>query len=196
MSDERKTTDGEKVDHGKAALRWWSNLQPADDGSRPGDTAALARLRRATTPLEALAAAPEEVVRLAKALDQTRRSERVAELAATLAHVRTHAWSPRMAAALGAKPAKESPRLMSEIRFRRLLQADTAEERMAAFRRAVHILGNTTNVADLAESLLDWSHRTFGEQRRIRWLFDYVGETPPPSDDETESPNSEKETAP
>jgi hypothetical protein len=31
------------------------------------------------------------------------------------------------------------------------------------------------NVADLAESLLDWPDHARGDQRRRRWAFDYYG---------------------
>ncbi|WP_374310244.1 type I-E CRISPR-associated protein Cse2/CasB [Methylocella sp.] len=49
-----------------------------------------------------------------------------------------------------------------------------------AFRRLVALLGGTANVADLAESLLDWPDETRGESRRRRWVFDYYGQASPP----------------
>ena len=189
-------SDETELNRGKVALRWWTVLQPSPDGARRGDPAALARLRRATTPVEAIGAAPEHVVRLARALDMMRCPEPAAEVAAVLAHVKTHDPSRKVAQALGTRSVKDAPPAMSELRFRRLLQAGTAEERMTAFRRAVRLLGGTVNVADLAESLLAWSHPDWGEQERIRWLFRYVGEIPPETEPDRETEMPEEEAVP
>ena len=160
---------------GAIALGWWAVLQPGE--KRKGDAAALARLRRASTPGEAML--QSAAIELAGALAWRGDWAPVAELAALLAHVRSNDSKRRVAQALGARGASKDPRLMSELRFRRLLLAAPGEERMATFRRAIRMVDGRTNVADLAESLLTWDHPVQGEQRRVRWMFDYVGETPP-----------------
>ena len=167
----------ERIDFGKAAYAWWLELQPDAERGRRGDTATLAALRRAGTPSEAITV--NATIDLALSLGVDRRDwESVAILAAVLAHVRTAAFGEgSVARALGHRTGEQ--RLMSELRFRQLLQADTAEERMAAFRRAVAMLGGRANIHDLAESLLDWSDPGRGETRRVRWMFDYFGEPAP-----------------
>ena len=147
---------------------------PTSAAGGAGDPAALARLRRAASPLEALMvdAAHDLALRL-------RRGERdwlaIGTLAATLAHVKTHDRRP--VAAIFGEPLSVDSRRVSELRFRRLLQAEDGTERMAALRRAFALTGGRANVADLADSLLYWTERT-----RTRWLFQYYGATPPQAD--------------
>jgi len=163
---------------GHVARRWWAELQGADqnDGAHRGrDAAAVAHLRRASTPVDAV----EEpaVVDLYKRLG-FRRQEidrwlgRVAVVAAVLAHIRSDVTAVdgghrrRFAEMLGGEPP-----LMSPLRFRRLLAAATDQDLLTIFRRAVALAGTKNiNVQDVAASLLDWSDR-----RRMRWAFDYYG---------------------
>ena len=164
---------------GQTALAWWHGLQPRSEtdehAGRRGNPAALARLRRAVSPLEALMV--DAAHDLAKTL---RRGERdwvaIGTLAATLAHVKAHDHRPT-AGILGAQESADGPRCVSELRFRRLLQAEEGVERMAALRRALALTGGRANVADLADSLLFWNDRT-----RTRWLFEYYGAAPPKAD--------------
>ena len=168
---------------GDIALAWWKELQP--DAARP-DAAALAQLRRCATPVEALM--HERALDLARRLG-AKRAEHVSvygEIAAVLAHVRSDS-DTRIARALGGPAADK--RLMSGLRFRNLLGAQTGAPRMAAFRRAIAMLKGKASVADLTESLLVWDHPDYGERRRIRWMFDYVGA----SGAETEAANEEAE---
>jgi CRISPR type I-E-associated protein CasB/Cse2 len=58
--------------------------------------------------------------------------------------------------------------VLSELRFRRLVAAETQEERLIALRRAVLLASGTLNVPDLAAACLDWS-----DARRREWLFQY-----------------------
>ena len=175
----------------QVARRWWAMIQGKNEdvAQRPGrDRAALARLRRAATPVEAL----EEpaVFDLYKKLgfgrvDIDRRLSRVAVVAAVLAHIKEDAapagngFRRRFAEILG---QGERP-LMSELRFKRLLSATEDRELMTAFRRAVALGGGKNiDVGDVAASLLDWSDR-----RRMRWAFDYYGAgiAAPKQDDST-----------
>jgi CRISPR system Cascade subunit CasB len=167
MADETRWND--------LAARWWRALQPdekrPDPSARAGNRAALARLRRCSATVEA-ATIPEALV-LAGRLGITHglhaRFEGVLLTAIVLAHVREDDRSAPVARQLGgAGPDARAP--MSPLRFARLLNAETTEEKLIAFRRAVALLGGTANVPDLARALLNWSEKT-----RIDWAFDYHG---------------------
>jgi CRISPR system Cascade subunit CasB len=161
----------------QVARRWWEMLQNTRNGT-PNPTrnpAALARLRRAATPVDALE--EPSVFDLYKKLgfgrnEVDRRLPRVAAVAAVLAHIRTDAESGsgyrrRSAEMLG---QGERP-IMSPLRFKRLLAANEDQDLMVAFRRAVKLAGaRDINIGDVAASILDWSDR-----RRMRWAFDYYG---------------------
>jgi CRISPR system Cascade subunit CasB len=138
--------------------------------------AALAQLRRAATPIDALE--EPSVFDLYKRLgfgrsEVDRRLPRVAATAAVLSHIRTDAEAGsghrrRFAEILGQPP--ERP-IMSPLRFKRLLAATEDQDLMIAFRRAVKLAGaRNINVGDVAASILDWSERC-----RMRWAFDYYG---------------------
>jgi CRISPR system Cascade subunit CasB len=173
-------TDHPQPRWAQIARRWWEMLHDAtrkDGTANPArDPAALARLRRATSPMDALE--EPSVFDLYRKLgfsrhEFERRLPRVAVVAAVLAHVRADAalgsngFRPRFADLLG---RGEHP-LMSALRFKRLLAATEDPDLMITFRRAVAIAGKKgIDVGDLAESLLDWSDR-----RRMQWAFDYYG---------------------
>jgi CRISPR system Cascade subunit CasB len=154
--------------------RWWHELQPVD-AARPGNRAALARLRRCTSAAQA--ATIDEALKLADRLDITHgrhgRLESVLLTAIVLAHVREDSRAASVPRALGGV-GPDSRAHMSPLRFARLLNAETTEEKLIAFRRAVALLGGTAHVPNLAAALLDWSEKT-----RIAWAFEYHGAPPP-----------------
>jgi CRISPR type I-E-associated protein CasB/Cse2 len=163
---------------GKAALGWWSALQPDPDrkAKTKGDSGALARLRRAGID----AAATEEVTfnlycRLEPAAPfrGTKLLERAALIAAVLAHVREH--DPRKVAMAAGEKSGDDQRVLQPLRLRRLLAARSPDESLVAFRRLVALLGHTANVADLANCLFDWPDELRGDSRRTRFAFDYYG---------------------
>lgn len=153
------------------AADWWQDLQPYfQDGRRnpAGDRAALARLRRAD-----LRVAMEDPATLAlfRALGRTRPDDlpEVALCAAVLARVRENDRTARAARQLGAPPGDPDARgAVSPLRFRRLIEAGSPEERLAVLRRAVALADGRINVRDLAAACLDWT-----EQRRRTWIFEY-----------------------
>lgn len=172
----------------QAAVQWWRALQPDPKREprqdRAGDRAALAKLRRCTTPLQA--AFEPAALSLARCLgirDGGDEGLDDALLAAiVLAHVREDAPEERVARQLGAADLSgHAP--MSPLRLTRLLAAETQEERLVAFRRAVALLKGRLNVRDLALALLDWS-----ERHRIEWAFAYHN-VPPPGDSTETGPN-------
>jgi len=170
------THDDPKPQWAQIARRWWETLQNTRRDRTPNparDPAALARLRRAATPIDALE--EPSVFDLYKKLgfsriDFDRRLPRVAVTAAVLAHIRKDddSFRRRFAEMLGQGSER---RLMSELRFKRLLAATEDQDLMITFRRAVALAGKKDiDVGDVASSLLDWS-----ERRRMRWAFDYYG---------------------
>jgi len=166
-------SDGKHV----AAVAWWRRLQPnfADGTRNPeGDRAALAKLRRCATVTEAMQ--EPAAIALFRELGFTHPDDlpTAALVAAVLAGVREAAQPfPPFARAIGpAEMTAPETALVKPLRFRRLIEADTLDERLLVFRRAVAIAGGKVPLRSLTEALLDWS-----EERRRRWIFDYWNAT-------------------
>jgi CRISPR system Cascade subunit CasB len=160
---------------GWEAQTWWRELQPDTQRGRAprGNPAALAKLRRASSWLEA-AAIPETVVLFSALRTRGVQSfSRVAVLAAVLAHVRERS-DFLVAGSVGKAPnEKDASPVLSELRLARLLRVIGDDDIMSAFRRLVAIMGNTANVADLSEQILFWDHPERGDRRRVRFAFNY-----------------------
>lgn len=155
----------------KASL-WWRQIQPG--GGKP-DNAGLAQLRRVATPQEALLhpCAVELAIRLNRHSFEDRTT--ACSLAAVLSHVRQDSKDRAIAAKLG--KTNGDNRLMSEVRFRTLMQSASGTERMTAFRRAIALLGQNVNVEQLAYAWLFWDSGDRGRRLRSDWMFEYVGAT-------------------
>lgn len=145
------------------AFDWWRRLNPLG-GVQPGShKAALARLRRASTPIEVLL--EPEALRLVARLPFS--SKKAAVLAGVLALVR-ETDDKSIASAIGRRSLDdEQSAVMSEGRFRRLLQSRD-EELLEAMRRLVRLLKGRANVIDLSKAILYW-----GDSTKQRWIFDY-----------------------
>lgn len=153
---------------GSQAARWWRELQPKDEQGkrRSGDRGALARLRRCATVMQA--ASEPATLALCRALQAGEANlDRVALIAAVLAHVQNERFDLTVARQIGVQQDSTAP--MSDLRFRRLLQADTLDEQLTGFRRLVTLVGRKLNVADLAAGLWRWRD----EQERRRWIYAY-----------------------
>lgn len=162
------------------AWKWWRSLQPLEtkDGAKiPGDRAALARLRRSSSSLEA--ATEPATARLFKELGLMKTEQnicRTAVLAAVLAHVREPNPSQRIAEAIGAPAgADANEALVKPNRFKHLVSARGDEEILIAFRRVVAMLDRKANVKDLSKLILSWTDDEFGDKARTRFAFDYHG---------------------
>ena len=153
---------------GPQAAAWWRELQPKDGQGerRSGDRGALARLRRCATVMQA-ASEPATLALCRKLAAGEAGLDRVALLAAVLAHVREERFDLTVARQIGVQ--QDNTAAMSDLRFRRLLQADTPDERLIGFRRLVALAGRKLNVADLAAGLWHWSE----ERERLRWIYTY-----------------------
>jgi CRISPR system Cascade subunit CasB len=153
------------------AAQWWRGLQPyfpTGERNPNADRASLARLRR--DDLLAAMQDPETFV-LFHTLGRQRPTDlpEVALCAAVLAGVREDRPGERPARTLG-PPSIEAieQAAMKPLRFRRLIDAETPEERLLMLRRAVQLAAHKLNVRELAAACLDWS-----EDRRQRWIFEY-----------------------
>jgi CRISPR system Cascade subunit CasB len=170
------------------AVAWWRDLQPDPDRKRTGDRAALARLRRCATIAEAMQ--DQATIALFRRCGGSSPDDlpAISLAAAVLAHVREdNPADPRIARHIGPENTdKPETALLKPLRFRRLMDADTPDERLIAFRRLVALAGGKLNVFDLAAALLRWT-----EERQRRWVYDYwnAGQptTPAPLAEETTS---------
>jgi CRISPR system Cascade subunit CasB len=162
---------------GGRAKDWWERLQPSRNGDERaggGDRAALARLRRCSAWMDAVAV-PETIL-LFRRLGggDEKRLPRIAVLAMVLAHVREEdkprdGRIPKVASAVGPKDAKDENPVLKPLRLRRLLSATSDDEILTAFRRLVALKGWMANVADLARNILNWHD----ERTRMKFAFDY-----------------------
>lgn len=175
------------------AIRWWCDMTPDPASGRSGDRGALARLRRCATVAEAM--------REPATFDLFRRCggsghrdlPSAALAAAVLAHVRDddreHAYVARR---IGPDdPDKPETALLKPLRFRRLMEASTEDERLTAFRRLVALATGKLNVRGLAEALLFWTDERRGEELKRRWIYDYWN-----ADVRTPTSTDAKETTP
>jgi CRISPR system Cascade subunit CasB len=148
-------------DESRAAVRWWRGLQPytSDGKANPAaDRAVLARLRRADL-MEAMQ--DPATLALFRALGRKRPAELpdVALCAAILAGVRED--RPEHPARSVGPPSMEEIQQapMKPLRFRRLIEADTLDDRLTALRRAIQLADRRLNIRELAAACLDWSER-------------------------------------
>ena len=170
-------TDNDTDTQADAARKWWDSLRPYETsgGTRhPGDRAALARLRRCTTPMAAVAEpATIDLFGRLGFRNPERNLERVATLAILLANIRE---SPKgtIARALGPPPGgKPEDAVLKPLRFKRLLGARSPDEILVAFRRAIRMLDRKADVKNLARLILAWDQDGFGDRARVRFAFDY-----------------------
>ena len=161
-------TNGSPPSHpGDIAYDWWSRLVSGESGHH---RAALARIRRAGTPLEVI----QEPVALRLVVQLgTFNPDRVAVLAGVLAHVRKSPPAPLPRAVGRSGLDDEHSAVLSAGRFRRLLQAEP-HELLDQLRRVVAMSKGEANVRHLAAGILHW-----GDAVKQRWIFEYYGVAAP-----------------
>ncbi len=161
--------DDGKPRPGEVALSWWRALQGRDESHPRPDRASLARLRRCRQPLDVIdVAAYYGLLRRHGVAASGREADRLAVVAAVLAHVREHRGDKKVARQIGPTAAEADDGVMSEARFRRLLRVQGDDELLRAMVRLVKMLKGEVNVADLADGILRWNEST-----RRRWAFAY-----------------------
>ena len=157
-------TDTKRRDGADVAVEWWRDLVSEEPGRRGARRAALARLRRAATPIEVMQ--EPEALRLIRRLSWD--PDRAAILAGVLAFVREPDDQP-IARVVGPTSMDEDDGLLRRVRFRRLLQT-SGNELMDPLRRLIRLTKGKANVRDLSSSVLYW-----GDRVKKRWIFDYYG---------------------
>ena len=154
---------------GATVVTWYKSSLDGHDGAA---RAARARLRRCESPADAFAIdATHELNRCLQAIDLRPYPDRLALLATTFARL-TGVRGKKLAALFGAKPGREGPRLLSELRFQSLIRVRSRRDLIVPLRRSLAVLGSepACDGYALAEDLYWW-----GEDVRNRWCFQYFG---------------------
>lgn len=147
--------------------KWWKEFK-----NNPGDRAALRRCRSAAE----IAFIPYfhrlrlDLIKIAYVQPQS-----LARVAGIMSHVKNYdesnVWSiARQMAAR--KEGSDQPRV-SDLRFRRLLAVDDADELYGSMIRIVRLLGGAVDIPSLADGIYWWNGRT-----KNTWAYDYYSEAP------------------
>jgi CRISPR system Cascade subunit CasB len=146
---------------GTHLLSWWSNL-----AGRPGERA---ELRRAATVADVVMtpAFQRACAQFASHFKgEIGWEDRFAAIIGLLAHVREPS-SQNLAEQMAGRPP-----VVSELRFRRLLQRDRGDFYVAMI-RVIRMLKYRANVIDLAKSVYYW-----GDSIKKEWAYAYFPKTP------------------
>lgn len=139
---------------------WWGSLE-----DKRGDRADLRRCRGP----EDVFFVPEYHRLLSRVREHGEpKREEMAMIAGILSHVTKNDPTKPVAAQLAQKKGAGDSPLVSETRFRRLMQITDRGELYPAMIRLVRHLGGTVNIPDLAQSLYWWNDRT-----RKEWALNY-----------------------
>lgn len=163
--------------YGDKALQWWRELNGKLEKYKE-DRATLAKLRRCKELNDAYFV--EATFYL---YHQLRKPEwmkndnlwrtRVAILAILLAHVKGNKSSGKkgLMAPVGRKELKDKDNVkLSEGRFRRLLQVETPDEILSAFRRLIKFMPEEVDIKKLTGAILFWNDNT-----KCNLAFSYYG---------------------
>lgn len=145
------------LDIGKAALRWWH--EALSDSGR--GRANRAKLRRASSAVEALGLEATHDLHKQLGRDLKHRGETLALIAVALANIRENV-------ATGA-PERMEGRVKPD-RFESLVRIPAPGDLIAPMRRALIGIDAQANVPALARDLFYWSDKT-----RNDWCFAYYG---------------------
>lgn len=153
---------------GSHCREWWQQTFGSDDGFA---RMVRARLRRCTTPVEALMI--ENVHDLNKRLcnaGYTPSPDQLAIVSVALAHV-DGSGAAKLAGLFGFQENKNSPRTLSTLRFQRLIHTKDRAQLIVPLRRAMTIVNQSQiNIVTLANDLYFWN-----ESARIDWCLQYFG---------------------
>ncbi len=162
-------------DVGDVCYRWWRQALGPETGR---GRAARARLRKAASAVEAIQV--EETFELYKALDRKPDTETLALIAISLAQIKENT-AQKAAERFGRKNG--DTRLLSDLRFQRLVRTPDPAELVTPLRRALKVIDDRANICDLARDLYYWN-----EETRIRWCFEYYGGGPVPTNETHPAP--------
>jgi len=147
---------------GEALQRWWDDLQECN-----GDRAELRRAET-VTDIILLPAFQRTCLRFQPFFQHEENWEyRLAAVLGLLAHVRHANPGEALAIQMSGRPP-----VVSELRFRRLIQRERSDLFVSMI-RVLRMMGNKANLHDLANSIYFW-----GDKVKRRWAFDYFPNTP------------------
>ncbi len=151
-------------------LNWWNDLQK-NTGNR-------ANLRRCNAPSETVFLPVSHILisKLKASMEGKHNfsADRVCAIAGILAHVK-ETNSISFAKQLSIQKPGSDQSLVSDIRFRRLLQYSYIENDELFYQkiiRIIHHIDYKANIIDLFSSLYFW-----GDSVKKRWAYDYYGTT-------------------
>ena len=158
-----------------ATWQWWNSLQPNEQTKQRGDRASLAKLRRASSIMEA--AAEPATIDLFRKLGFSSPGQnlpRVALIAAVLAHIRPPERKENLARAIGTPRGGDgTTALITPLRLKRMIAAREPDDLLIAFRRTIAMLDRSANVSDVARQLLLWTDDQHADRARTMFTFDY-----------------------
>lgn len=160
---------------------WWREV--TQDRSSGAARAARAILRRAHDVTAATLTEPyQQLFRRLRdagwAQQDARANDVLAAIAGLLVHVEVDAGGAKLAAAMGRCPAGSDRPAVSELRLRRLLDADDLDTLFNGLRRALPLMGSGVPVYALAKDLLRWARPRQRDAVRKRWAYDYYDPGP------------------
>ena len=160
-------------DVGGCCRAWWRKFIDADTGPA---RATRARLRRARTPVDALAieAVHDLNIRLA-GIGKTLKHDpaRLALIAIVLAHVReggTGRAAENFGKSKGKSKEEQKQATLGAIRFSALIKCRSPGELITLLPRALKMIDGSADVGKLAGDMFYW-----GEKVRTDWCFQYYG---------------------
>lgn len=195
----RDVPSAERDERRRIVLRWWQALQPLRLDGTPnptGDRGALARLRRAATPLDILDEGAVFDLHRRLRFGRGKSDEtlvHVAIAASVLARLREHDPSRKPARAAGRERFSDrdlETAALSPGRLRRLLAARDPEEVHRQMRRLVDLCGTKLDVGALGVLILDWFDEERGRKARTRFAYDYYAASGPAPDSAPPAPDS------
>lgn len=147
---------------GRILLAWWQRLE-----EQRGDRAAL---RRAADLAEIAHCAAYQ--RLYRRFDPSGEwgegtRDRLAAAAGLVAHLR-EASTLSLPLAMSQRTTESDSNLVSELRFRRLLESPDIDSLFVGLRRILPLIGHTADPYQLAGDVFYW-----GETVRKRWAYTY-----------------------
>ena len=152
---------------GELLQKWWEDLQ-----DRNGDRAELHRAETVTDVI-LLPAFQRACLRFKPYFQHEENwEERLAAILGLLSHIRQLGEKKLALDMASPNILKNEPPVVSELRFRRLIQRDRADLYVSMI-RVLRMLDNKANLHDLAYSVYFW-----GDNVKRRWAFDYFPNTP------------------
>ena len=158
-----KRTFEKEYGAGKVLHDWWKGLD--------GDRASRAILCRAHDITAVTLTAPYQ--RIYRQLcdagwSDRRRDDALATVIGLLAHVKEHDDGTPLATSMGQRVDGRDRPCVSELRFRRLLDAPDVEALFGGLRRALPLMNHRIDVLELANDVVEW-----GDQVKKNWAYSY-----------------------